>query len=496
MPHPFRIYNTLSRQIEDFQPQVEGKVGLYVCGMTVYDDIHIGHGRAMVVFDAFARYLRHRGWALNFVRNFTDVDDKIIARAKKKDCDPFDYAQQFIDRFHEDVGALGLAMPDREPRVTETIELIVEMIEGLIAKGHAYKSEASVWFAVESYDGYGRLSNRKLKDMLSADEQAGKRHSGDFALWKNAKVGEPAWDSPWGRGRPGWHIECSAMSLDTLGATVDIHGGGLDLVFPHHENEIAQSVCANSHDYVRYWMHNGLLNMAEGHKMSKSLGNVINIRDALADFPAEALRLYYLQNQYRSPLTWGNDALPQALAMLARLYDAREKAEEWGGAEPLEQVVRDLGADAQALVELTTTFDQRFYAALDEDFNTPLALGVVFEIARSLNRLSNHKKAKKCAGPLASLALSSFEKTAAALGLLGMPTADFQEEVKAKRLATLGLTRAAVDAKLEERRQARRDKNWALSDQIRDDLEAQGVIVMDTAEGANWRLSLGGGEGS
>ncbi len=490
MSHPFRIHNTLNRKIEDFVPQEPGRVGVYVCGMTVYDHAHIGHGRFLVVFDAFARYLRHRGWEVDFVRNYTDIDDKIIQRAAEKGEDPLAYAQYFIDCFREDCAALGLVVPDHEPRVTQSLDSIQAMIGKLVEGGFAYVNEGSVWFQVSSAPGYGKLSGQKLDEMRSADDAAGKKSPADFALWKAVKPGEPAWDSPWGPGRPGWHIECSAMSRDCLGETFDIHGGGLDLVFPHHENEIAQSECANSAPYARYWMHNGLLTMAGGQKMGKSLGNVINIRDLLQSFPAEALRLYYLQNQYRSPLPWSDDALPKVLGMLARLYDAREKAAAMEGSEPAERVATDLGAEATRVLELARGFEARFHAALDDDFNTPQALGVVFELARAVNRFANLKKAKKRGRPIAAEALAALDLVAAALGLLGQRPEDFQEEVKSKRLGSLGLERAEVETAIREREEARTARDFARADELRLAMERRGVLIMDTPEGPRWRLAL------
>ena len=278
MPAPFRIYNTRTRTVEDFTPIEAGKIGIYVCGMTVYDRCHMGHARAMVVFDAFVRYLRFRGWNVHFVRNFTDIDDKIITRANEIGEDPMALAARFIDAFHEDADALGLIRPDAEPKVSESIDSIQNMIQGLIDKGNAYVSEGTVWFDVKSYPNYGYLSGQKVDELKSPDTVAGKKHPADFALWKAVKPGEPSWPSEWGPGRPGWHIECSAMSMDCIGKTLDIHGGGLDLVFPHHENEVAQSEAHNGTRCANYWMHNGMLTMSSGQKMGKSLGNVWNVQ--------------------------------------------------------------------------------------------------------------------------------------------------------------------------------------------------------------------------
>jgi cysteinyl-tRNA synthetase len=490
MPASFRLYNTRSRKIEDFVPLHEGRVGIYVCGMTVYDRAHVGHARAMVVFDAFVRYLRHRGWQVTFVRNFTDVDDKIIRRADTLGISPAELAQQEIDAFHRDVSALGLQAPDHEPRVTSTIEEIVAFIEDLVERDHAYVAEGNVWFAVDTFSEYGALSGQKVAELRSADAAEGKRSPADFALWKAAKPGEPAWDSAWGPGRPGWHIECSAMAKHTLGPTIDIHGGGLDLVFPHHENEVAQSECGNRAPYARYWMHNGLLTMAEGQKMGKSLGNVVNIEDVLEQFPAEAVRLYYLQNQYRSPLPWSSSALPEALAMLSRLYDARDVAESMQGEEDPERVAADLGSDAQEVLQLGRAFTDAFHAALDEDFNTSKALADLFVLARAVNRFGAHKKAAKRGGPVVGPALAAFRLVADAIGLMATPTRAFLEEVKTKRLAALGLSRAEVDAAVAERQAHREAKRWADADRLRDELAAKGILVRDAAEGSIWRVKL------
>ena len=490
MPAPFRIYDTMSGDVRDFVPQAPGKIGLYVCGMTVYDHAHVGHARAFVVFDAFVRYLRYRGWDVTFVRNFTDVDDKIIKRANENGEDPVALAQNFIDSFHADTAALGLIAPNDEPRVSESMDEILAMITELLERGHAYVQDGSVWFSVETFSDYGGLSRQKVDELRSPDEVPGKRAPADFALWKAAKPGEPFWDSAWGPGRPGWHIECSAMSRDRLGMTVDIHGGGLDLKFPHHENEIAQSQCGNGTTYVNYWMHNGLLTMSDGVKMGKSLGNAINIKEALYDYPAEAVRLYYLQNHYRSPLPWSPEALPEALGKLARLYEAREVAEAMGGSEDAERVAKDLGEDAQRVLTLGREFVDRFHEVMDDDFNSARALGLIFELARAVNALGNHKKAKKRAGAVVADALAAFEVVGRAVGLLVQSSADFQDEVKAKRLRAMELDRDAIETKLAERTQARADKDWARSDAVRDELEKEGIQVMDGAAGVEWRVRL------
>ena len=490
MAAPFRIYNTRTRSVEDFQPVQAGNVGIYVCGMTVYDRCHMGHARAMVVFDAFVRYLRFRGWNVNFVRNFTDIDDKIIARAQEIGEDPMELAARFIDAFHEDADALGLIRPDSEPKVSDSIGAIQDLIQSLIDKGNAYTSDGTVWFDVKSFPNYGSLSGQKVDELQSPDSVPGKKHPADFALWKAVKPGEPSWPSPWGPGRPGWHIECSAMSMGCIGETLDIHGGGLDLVFPHHENEVAQSEAHSHTTYANYWMHNGMLTMSSGQKMGKSLGNVWNVQNALEEFPAECLRIYYLQSLYRSPLPWGDDALPNALGSLCRLYEAREVAESMNGQEDAKQVAKDLGEDAERVLTLSESFEQNFIGALDEDFNTAKAMASVFELVRAVNRFANHKKAKKRGGPVVAGALQAFTLVSETLGLLSMDVETFQEEVKAKRCKAMRLSRENIEAKIEARITARSNKDWAASDCIRDELDQAGVILMDGPSGTTWRLRI------
>src|SRR5262245_56336454 len=475
MPAPFRLYNTLTRSHEPFVPLEPGRVRIYVCGLTVYDEAHIGHARAMVVFDAFVRYLRHRGWAVTYVRNYTDVDDKIIDRASESGCGALELAERFIASFQDDAAGLGLSAPDHEPRVSRSIPEITAMIAELVQRGHAYEGGGSVWFSVETFERYGKLSGQKVGELRSADAGGGKRHPADFALWKQAKPGEPAWDSPWGPGRPGWHIECSAMCRRYLGERIDIHGGGLDLVFPHHENELAQSECATgAAPFAGCWMHNGLLALRDSQKMGKSLGNAVNVKRLLEQFPAEAIRLFYLQNHYRSPLLWEPEALPDALMALARLYDAYEAAEAMRGEGDAAQVARELGADATAVLELSSSFKERFHAALDDDFGTPAALALAFELARAVNRLSRQKAAQRGAGPIARQALAAFDLLKS-LGLLAQPAQAFAEEVKAKRAEALGIDRARVEQLLAERDRARASKDWARADALRDELAEQAI---------------------
>ncbi len=492
MAHPFRLYNTLTRKVEDFESIEPGKVSLYVCGMTVYDECHAGHARAMVWFDVVVRYLRHRGWEVRFVRNFTDVDDKIILRAAETGEDSIAYAQRYIDAFHRDAKDLGLLPPSVEPRVSTSIPDIIDLISKIVDNGHGYEAGGSVYFDVASDADYGKLSGQKVDELRGSADIGDKRAAPDFALWKCAKPGEPSWDSPWGKGRPGWHIECSAMARKELGDRIDIHGGGLDLVFPHHENEVAQSECGTGcKPFSTYWMHNGLLVMSTGAKMGKSEGNAFNIVDLLKLFPAEAIRLYYLQNHYRSPLPWDEHALPEALGMLARIYDAIEVADQMMGAEPAEQVAESLGADAIKVLELGRGLNKRVHEAMDDDFNSAMALGHVFELVRCINRMSNHKKASKRGGPVVAPALEALAHFGDAVGLFQMTTDGFQDDVKEKRLPAMGLSREAVEALLDDRHAARTAKDWAAADAIRDELVAKGIVVMDRPNGAiDWKIHI------
>ena len=499
MTAPFRLYNTRSRQVEAFEPLEPGAIKIYVCGNTVYDHAHVGHARAMMVFDTFVRWLRHEGWRVTFVRNFTDVDDKIIRRANAEGVSAEAIAERYIASYHADCDGLGLLRPDHEPRVSTSMDAIRAMITDLVAHDHAYVAGGSVWFRVRSFPAYGALSGQDLEAMAhGGDAEPGKSDPRDFALWKAAKPDEPSWPSPWGPGRPGWHIECSAMNLATLGATIDIHGGGLDLVFPHHENEVAQSECANHAPYARWWMHNGLLTLvqktASGNvlaaKMGKSLGNAFNLQDALAQVPAEALRMFYLQGHYRSPLPWSDTSLVEALAMLARLMEALEVGLSLPGEGDADATARELGPEACSLLDLARAFPAALAASLRDDFNTAAGLGHAFELARALNRFANLKAAKKRGGPVARVAVQALYALQP-LGLLKATPEAFQTEVKAKRLAALGVTAEAVEAMVAERLEARSARDWARADALRDDLAGQGIVVMDRADGGcDWRVRL------
>ena len=452
--------------------------------MTVYDRCHMGHARAMVVFDAFVRYLRFRGWDVNFVRNFTDVDDKIIARQERGN--PIALAARFI-RPSMRTPMLWAIRPDAEPKVSDTIDDIEALIGSLVDKGNAYVNEGTVWFDVKSMPSYGQLSGQNVDALQSPDTVPGKRHPADFALWKAVKPGEPSWESPWGPGRPGWHIECSAMSMGCIGPTLDIHGGGLDLVFPHHENEVAQSEAHTHETYANYWMHNGMLTMASGQKMGKSLGNVWNVRTRSRSTPRRPFACTTWAPS-AGPLPWGDDALSDALGSLCRLYEARSGRGD-GGEEDAARVASDLGEDAATVLSLSEGFEEPS-AALDDDFNTAKAMASVFELVRAVNRFGNHKKAKKRGGPVVAGALKALDLVSETLGILTMSVEDFQNEVKLKRCNATGICRDSVEARIAERTQARADKDWARSDALRDELDAEGIVLMDGADTTTWRMRI------
>jgi len=458
-----KIYNDLHRRKEVFEPLEPGKVRMYVCGMTVYDYCHLGHARVVVVFDVVYRYLRARGYDVTYVRNITDIDDKIIQRANEQGIPFHELTRKFIDAMHEDFEALHVEPPTIEPRATEHIDEILRMIQMLLERGHAYVAEnGDVYYDVRSFPEYGKLSGKSIDDLEAGarvEPGEGKRDPLDFALWKAAKPGEPAWDSPWGKGRPGWHIECSAMSTSALGDTFDIHGGGADLTFPHHENEIAQSEGATGHPFVRYWMHNGFVRVKE-EKMSKSLGNFFTIREILEHYRPEEVRYFILTSHYRSPLNYDEEHLLNARRALDRLYTALRGLPE---AEP---------GEADQYVEA-------FNAAMDDDFNTPEALAVLFELVREINRVrgEDEHKAARMAAELKRLG-----------GILGILQEDPEQWFKGAPAASeQGLSDEEIEALIQQRIEARKAKNWAEADRIRDQLKAQGIVLEDGPQGTTWR---------
>ncbi|OOE68929.1 cysteine--tRNA ligase [Salinivibrio sp. IB868] len=458
---PLKIYNSLTRDKAVFQPITPGKIGMYVCGVTIYDLCHIGHGRTFVSFDMIARYLRYLGFDLTFVRNITDIDDKIIKRAAEngESCDAL--TERLIGEMYQDFDALNMARPDIEPRATDYIDEIIALVEKLIERGFAYVADnGDVMFEVAKFDDYGKLSKQDL-DQLQAgarvDVETAKRSPLDFVVWKMSKPGEPTWESPWGPGRPGWHIECSAMNSAILGEHFDIHGGGSDLQFPHHENEIAQSCCAHDTPYVNTWMHSGMV-MVDREKMSKSLGNFFTIRDVLAHYDAETVRYFLLSGHYRSQLNYSDENLNQARSALERLYTSLR------------------GLDTQAAPAGGDEYVARFEAAMNDDFNTPEAYSVLFDMAREINRLRSDDLAA------ASALGAQMRKLASILGLLEQDADSFlQGDAGADNEV------AEIEALIQKRNDARKAKDFATADAARDALTAMGIVLEDGPQGTTWR---------
>ncbi|MEJ2307709.1 MAG: cysteine--tRNA ligase [Gammaproteobacteria bacterium] len=458
------IHNDLTGKKEEFVPIEPGKVSMYVCGMTVYDLCHLGHARVMVVFDVVFRFLKALGYDVTYVRNITDIDDKIINRANENG-EPFmELTNRFISAMHEDSAALGVESPSEEPRATDYMQRIITMIETLIVRGHAYEADnGDVYYAVDSFPDYGKLSGKSIEDLRAGarvEPGEGKRDPMDFALWKAAKPGEPAWDSPWGRGRPGWHIECSAMSTDLLGNHFDIHGGGADLSFPHHENEIAQSEGCTGETFVNYWMHNGFVRIND-EKMSKSLGNFFTVREILQHYRAEEVRYFILTSQYRSPLNYDEEHLQNARGALTRFYTSLRGMP--AGNKP---------AGGEEHVE-------NFMRAMKDDFNTPEALAAMFELARDLNKARDEDPGK-AAGLAAQLRYLG--------GILGILQDDPEAWLKGG-VSQAGPSDEEIEAMIEQRIQARAARNWAEADRIRDELDALGIVLEDGAGGTSWRRS-------
>jgi cysteinyl-tRNA synthetase len=474
-----RIYNTLTKKKETFEPLQAGKVLMYVCGPTVYDSCHIGHARSAVVFDVIIRYFIASGYEVTYVRNFTDVDDKIIRRAQELGTDSTSIAEKYIAEFYEDMDALHVGRATIEPKATEHIEHIITLIETLLKKEIAYKIEGDVYFSVEGFDGYGKLSGRKLEDMEAGarvDVDKRKKNPFDFALWKTAKPGEPSWESPWGNGRPGWHIECSAMSSAYLGQPFDIHGGGKDLIFPHHENEIAQSEAATGHPFANYWIHNGFVNINQ-EKMSKSLGNFLLIRDVLKSYHTETVRLFLLSNHYRSPVDFTDKAMDEAGSALDKIYALLER---------VDSEVQASDTD----ISSTDGYWQRFQEAMDDDFNSALGIGVLFEAVRSINRLLDESKGKLSPEKRAAVhtAISDIKRMGSILGIVTEPPSAYFEKKKARRLAAMGIRADEVEKMLQDRRDARKARDWAKADQIRDRLAEMSIVIKDRPAGTLWMV--------
>ena len=467
-----QIYNSLTRKKEEFKPIHEGKVGIYACGPTVYNYFHIGNARPFITFDVLRRQLEREGYQVTFVQNFTDIDDKMIRRANEEGITVKELAERFIAEYYVDAGALGIRPATVHPKATEHITEIIQLINRLIENGHAYATPSGdVYYRVSAFPGYGKLSGQNMEDReTGASErlnvETDKESPEDFALWKAQKPGEPAWDSPWGKGRPGWHIECSAMSMKYLGETFDIHCGGKDLLFPHHENEIAQSEGATGKKYVNYWMHNGFINV-DNQKMSKSLNNFFTVRDIAKEYDLEAVRLFMLSAHYRSPINFSRDQIEAANASLNRLYTARNslRFQIENGED------RSLNQDEEAFVDRLKTYEKRFDDAMDDDMNTADALGAIFELVKDANVTIQPGASKKAA----EAALNSLEAICNVLGLLSKKEDELPEEI-------------AVLVK--ERAEARKNKDWARSDELRNQIVSAGYILEDTKQGQKVRKDV------
>ncbi|MFC1884369.1 cysteine--tRNA ligase [Thermodesulfobacteriota bacterium] len=483
-----KLYNTAIRKKEIFKPIDEGKVKLYVCGVTVYDLCHIGHARSAIVFDVLVRYMRARGFEINYVRNFTDIDDKIIARAHELGKQTGDLAQEFINAFYDDMDRLYVMRADTEPKATEHIDGMIDMIKSLLERGHAYVEEGDVFFSVESFNEYGALSGRKLEDMQAGTRftvDTKKRHPLDFVLWKAAKPDEPKWDSPWGQGRPGWHIECSVMSNHFLGPSFDIHGGGKDLLFPHHENERAQSIGANGGEFAKYWVHNGFVTV-ESEKMSKSTGNFLTIRDALEKYHPQVLRLFLLSKHYRSPLDFSKKSADDLQSGLVRIYRTLQRLEEVigppeeGWHEEKKQILPD---------GLKDPFLADFIDTMDDDLNTAGALGLIFEKVREMNRIIDSTNGK-CDKATKDILLNDRQNLFIAsrvLGLLMEPPASFFDHLMEEKSE---LDTEEIEKMIAERETARSEKDWTKADLIRNRLKDMGVVLEDGPKGTVWRIDV------
>jgi cysteinyl-tRNA synthetase len=484
-----KIYNTLTGRKEEFIPLSVNEVKIYACGVTVYDYCHIGHARSAIVFDVMRKYFQHKGFQVTYVRNFTDIDDKIINRARQEGI-PWDtVAQKYTDEYYADMDRLGVGRADIEPKATEYIGEIIAIVQKLIEGGFAYEIDGSVYYSVEAFPEYGKLSKRDKDEMVAGarievDER--KRNPLDFALWKKSKADEPFWESPWGKGRPGWHIECTAMSMQHLGESFDIHGGGADLLFPHHENEIAQSEAATGKPFAKYWVHNGFITI-DKEKMSKSLGNFFTIREVLDRFDPEVVRFFLLSTHYRSPIEFSDAQLNEAEASLDKYYTTLMRIQDFAG-----QKMDSEGALSKAgefFSELCTSFPGKFEEAMDDDFNTALAIGHIFEFVRELNRLLDTMPSSVRDKELILTAQERIKEAGAILHLFGRTPREWYSSLM--KVKGIGLSEAEIHHKITDRQAARRRKDWKLADAIRQELEEKGIILEDTKERTGWKVRAG-----
>jgi cysteinyl-tRNA synthetase len=487
-----KIFNTMTGKKEDFSPVAKDKVGIYACGVTVYDYCHIGHARSAVVFDVIRRYFKYRGFDVKYVRNFTDIDDKIIKRANEEGITWDAVAQKYIDEYYTDMDRLGVARADVEPKATEHIKEMIDVISGLIEKGYAYEiaegENKSVYFSVDKFPEYGKLSKKEQKELLAGarvDVDERKKNPVDFALWKASKEGEPWWYSPWGKGRPGWHIECTAMVIKHLGESIDIHGGGADLIFPHHENEIAQSEAYTGKPFAKYWVHNGFITI-DKEKMSKSLGNFFTIREILDKYDAEVIRLFILSSHYRSPIEFSNEQLYDAESSLERYYSTMARIDDFLSNEAIGK-----GQEAIGLKEFTVVLDsfkEQFESAMNDDFNTALAIGHIFELVREVNKFLDSKPSGEAAKALIKRAKDVFLTIGEVLNLFQRTPA--QWNIDLLKIKKIPLTESEIEDKIEERKSARQNKDWAMADSIRKELEEKGIILEDKRDGTSWKVKI------
>lgn len=490
---PIKIFHTASRKKEIFQPIQEGKIGIYVCGITAYDVCHIGHARAAVVFDVVVRHLRSRGYQVNYVKNFTDIDDKIILRAQKEGVSFSEIAERFIELHNEDMAALSVETPSITPKATEHMADMIALINILMEKGYAYAVDGDVYFAVNNFPQYGRLSGRNLDEMQAGarvDINDKKKNPMDFALWKASKEGEPFWDSPWGKGRPGWHIECSAMSRRYLGETFDIHGGGEDLIFPHHENEIAQSQAASGKPPANYWMHNGFVKI-NSEKMSKSLGNIFPIREILKSYHPEVLRLFMLQSHYRSPVDYSESSLNESRAGLIRCYTTLLQLKEVMEmpADKMPQGGKKSQSGEKDYIGNLNELTEKFDAALDDDFNTAQALGYVFDAVRLVNNFVTEKnKITEEKSAILQEAKKTFNHFGAVLGILQDDPDSFFQTDKQMELRKRGLNAEEIESLIRDRQTARAAREWAKADEIRNKLAELHIVLKDSKDKTTWSI--------
>jgi cysteinyl-tRNA synthetase len=493
-----KIYNTFTGRKEEFVPLIPNKVKIYACGVTVYDHCHIGHARSAIVFDVIRRYIKYKGFDVKYVRNFTDIDDKIINRAKQEGITWDAVARKYTDEYYKDMKRLGVGRADIEPKATEHIEEIIDIVNGLIEKGYAYEVKGSVYFSVDKFIGYGNLSKKDMEEMMAGarvevDER--KKNPLDFALWKKSKEGEPSWESPWGSGRPGWHIECTAMSIKHLGESFDIHGGGADLLFPHHENEIAQSEAFTGKPFAKYWIHNGFITI-DKEKMSKSLGNFFTIKEVLDKFDPEVVRFFLLSTHYRSPIEFSDDQLREAESSIDRYYTTIVRINDFLGTlivstslEKKNGGEEEFSNAGKIFEGLLLSFREKFEEAMDDDFNTALALGHIFELIREANRFLDNRPSGLKSRNLLSQTKELLFEAGEILNIFGRTPHVWY--LSLMEIRNIGLSEKNILEKIKERQDARQKKDWHIADAIRKELEEKGIILEDKKDGTDWKVKVG-----